>query len=274
MLAIAIGAVVVLPVTVWIGIRVFEWRQVFQPTRKLKHTPDELGLTYQEIRFVAEDSTFLRGWWVPADHAPATLIYLHGSGGNMGDRLEVLRDLHRLGLNLFTFDYRGYGESRGIATEQGLYRDARAAFEVVRAQHHDADEPPVVAYGRSLGGAVAIQLAIDKPLRGLIVEGSFCSIAEMGEHRHPRLPIRTLGSIRFDSLAKIGGLRQPALIAHSRDDDVIPFDQGRRLFDACPEPRQFAELRGHHDKVGWVANPGYWDVFRRFIDSAIGESPK
>lgn len=272
--AIGIGILIFLPIMVWIGIRIFEWRQVFQPARKVRRTPDELGLTYKEIRFVAEDSTFLRGWWVPAERAAGTLMYLHGSGGNMGDRVEVLRDLHRLGLNLFTFDYRGYGDSRGIATEQGLYRDARAAFEVVRSQHDDADDPPVVAYGRSLGGAVAIQLAIDKPLRGLIVEGSFCSIPEMGEHRHPHLPIRRFGSIGFDSVAKIGGLRTPTLIAHSRDDDVIPFEQGQRLFEACTEPCQFAELRGHHDKVGWVANPGYWNEFQRFIDSAWRESPQ
>ena len=270
MTGLGIGGLAIAILAVWIGIRVFEWRQIFQPARRVVRTPDEVGLVYEEIRFVAEDSTFLRGWWVPAPAAVGTLMYLHGSGGNMGDRVEVLRDLHRLGLNLFTFDYRGYGDSRGIPTERGVYRDARAAFEVVRSKHHDAEDPPVVAYGRSLGGAVAIQLAQDKPLRGLVVEGSFLSIVAMAEHRHPGLPVRRFGSMRFDSGAKVGRLSVPKLIAHSRDDEVIPFDQSRRLYDACAEPRQFVELRGPHDDVGWVGNPGYWDGFGRFIASALG----
>lgn len=254
---------------VWLGIRIFEWRQIFQPESKVQRTPDEVGLTYKAISFVAEDSTFLQGWWIPSENAVGTLIYLHGSGGNMGGRVDVLRDLHRLGLNVFTFDYRGYGKSRGIPTEKGLYRDARAAFEVVRSQYDDAENPPVVAYGRSLGGAVAVQLARDKPLRGLIVEGSFCSAVDVGEHRHPNLPVRRLSAFRFDSAAKVGDLTLPKLIVHSRDDEVIPFDQGRRLYDACAEPRRFVELRGGHDKVGWVENPGYWDVFRRFAHAAL-----
>lgn len=269
----SLAITILIPVTVlavlWLAIRVFEWKQVFQPTRKVERTPEDIGLPYREVQFVAEDSTFLRGWWVPAENPVGTLLYLHGSGGNMGGRVEVLRDLHRLGVNVFTFDYRGYGKSRGIPTEEGLYRDARAAFEVIRSHHDDMEDPPVVVYGRSLGGAVAVQLARDKPLCGLIIEGTFCSIVAVGEHRHPNLPVRRFNSIRFDSESKVGALTVPTLVAHSRDDEVIPFDQGRCLYDACPEPRQFMELRGTHNDVGWVLNPGYWEVFRRFVESSL-----
>ena len=256
----------------WAAIRIFERTQVYQPTRKVSGRPDDLGMLYEEIQFVAEDSTILQGWWVPADGARGTLLFLHGSPGNMGDRVEVLHSLRRLGLNLFTFDYRGYGESRGIPSEQGTYRDARAAFEVVRAKYEDADHLPVIVYGRSLGGAIAVHLAMDKPILGLILEGSFSSIVDMGEYRHPRLPVRWFGSIRYDSTSIIGKLTVPKIIAHSCDDELIPIVQARKLFESAADPKTFVELRGSHDQVGWTSTPGYWDILQVFTQEVLYES--
>jgi fermentation-respiration switch protein FrsA (DUF1100 family) len=253
----------------WILGRWFEWRQVFRPDRPLDMDPGQLGVPYEDVTFVAEDSVQLHGWWIPASEEAGTLIYLHGAAGNMGTRVEELKALRRLGLNLFAFDYRGYGKSRGFPTEPGTYRDARAAFEVVRARYGDMDAPPVVAYGHSLGGAVAIQLARDKPVRGVIVEGTFSSITDIAVLRHPNLPVRRFGAIRYDSCSRVPGLTLPKLIAHSRDDETVPFALARKLFDAAAEPKQFIELRGAHSDSTQLHTPAYWRQVQAFVDRAL-----
>jgi pimeloyl-ACP methyl ester carboxylesterase len=120
-----------------------------------------------------------------------------------GIDIDLARDLHRLRVNVFLFDYRGYGRSKGWPTEQGTYRDARAAYEVVRARYADAEQPPVIVYGASLGGAIAVQLALDKPVRGLILEGAFTSTIDVGRHLYPLLPVRLVVRYRYDALSRI-----------------------------------------------------------------------
>ena len=150
--------VVVLTVAgIWAYLRYFEWRNLYHPGHGITSTPAELGLEYEDITFVSEDGLQLNGWWIPHAQARGTIIHCHGNAGNMSDRVWLVGDLHRLGVNVFIFDYRGYGNSRGLPTEQGTYADARAAYEVVRAKYDDVDTPPVIVHGQSLGGAVAVQ---------------------------------------------------------------------------------------------------------------------
>ncbi len=267
--AIFVLCLVVAAVVIAVIARFFEWRQVFRPDRALDANPGQLGITYEDVTFITEDAVRLHGWWIPAAAEAGTVIYLHGAAGNIGTRVELLHDLQRLGLNLFAFDYRGYGESRGFPSEDGTYRDARAAFEVVRARYDDVDAPPVIVYGHSLGGAVAAQLARDKPVRGLIVEGSFTSITDIAELRHPRLPVRKFGTIRYDACLRVSELTLPKLFAHSRDDETIPYENGRTLFEAAAEPKQFVELRGAHSDLGWVQTTGYWEQLQAFVDRVL-----
>ena len=257
----------------WLGARWFEWKSVFHPSRTLRETPAAAGLEFEDVSFVSEDAKVLHGWWIPHPQARGTILYCHGNAGNIGGRVGVGADLHRLGVNVFLFDYRGYGRSRGWPSEQGTYRDARAAFEVVRARYADAEQPPVVVFGSSLGGAVAAQLALDKPVRGLVVDSSFTSIRDMGERLYPWLPVRLVCRYRYDTLAKIPRLSAPLLVAHSREDDLVPYEMGQRLFAAAPEPKQFVAFEGGHDESGWTRSPDYARALAAFLDRTLGPRP-
>ncbi len=247
----------------------FQWRSVFRPGRAPGPSPADTGLRYEELFFVSEDDVTLRGWWVPHDQARGTILLLNGNAGNLHDRVELIRDLAKLGANVFAFEYRGYGRSRGWPTEQGTYRDARAAYEVVRARHGDAESPPILLLGISLGGAVAVQLALDRPVRGLVVENTFTSIAAMARLRYPAFPLDRLLVFRYDSLAKVSSLRVPLLVAHSANDEVIPYAMGQALYEAAPGPKRFERLSGIHSEIGWRTNPGYWQAVEEFADRVL-----
>ena len=255
---------------IWAYLRYFEWRNVYYPSHDMQGTPADLGLAFDDVTFISEDGRLLHGWWIPHDHPRGTIIHCHGNAGNISDRGEMAADLHRLGVNVFLFDYRGYGESRGLPTEQGTYRDARAAYEVVRARYADVENPPVIVHGQSLGGAVAIQLALDKPVRALIIESTFTSTVDMGRYLYPLLPVSLFCRFRYDSAAKVPQLRIPKLFVHSPQDDTVPYVLGRKLFDAAAEPKKFVELRGGHNESGWGTSPTYWAAVETLVTAAFG----
>ncbi|OQW95989.1 MAG: hypothetical protein BWK77_06590 [Verrucomicrobia bacterium A1] len=255
---------------VWGYLRYFEWRNVFAPSLEIESTPAEFGLEFEDVTFISEDGRLLHGWWIPHEKARGTIIHCHGNAGNIGDRAWMAADLHRLGVNVFLFDYRGYGRSRGLPTEQGTYRDARAAYEVVRARYEDVENPPVIVHGQSLGGGIAIQLALDKPVRALIAESAFSSTVDIGQHLYPLLPIRLFCRFRYDSVAKVPRLTIPKLFASSRHDEVAPFELGRKLYDAAAEPKQFVELTGGHNDSGWGLTPAYWSAIEALVTKAFG----
>ena len=257
-------------VLLWMGIRWFEQRAVYVPSRVLDATPAAVGLAFEEVDFFAEDAVRLHGWWIPHPEARGTLLYCHGNGANIANRIHLCADMHRLGLNVFIFDYRGYGKSKGWPSEQGTYRDARAAYEVVRARYDDAEEPPVVVYGASLGGPVAAQLALDKPVKGLIIEASFTTVAELAQQLYPRLPGKALARYRFDAAARLAQFDTPKLLASSREDQLTPFEMGQRLFEAAAAPKEFVELRGLHREGGWDESPAYWLALERFLHRTLG----
>ncbi len=213
---------------------------------------------------MAEDAAPLHGWWIPAPDAPGTVLYCHGNGDNIGDLIEEAEVFHGFGLNVFLWDYRGYGKSRGIPTEKGTYRDARAAYEVVRARHGGVENPPVLVIGRSLGGAVAVQLSVDRPVSGLVLESTFTSTLDVARLWYPNLPVEWMIRYRYESIKKIGAVTAPLLVAHSPDDETIPFAHGQALYEAARAPKRFIRLRGSHQEVGWHETPEYRDALRTF----------
>lgn len=240
-----------------------EARFIYYPSRPLAADPASVGLRFRDVTFAAADGVELHGWLI-AGRTPTTLLYSHGNGGNIGDRVSIARLLvDQLGVGVFMYDYRGYGRSRGAPSEAGLVSDAvgaRAALlrEGVAAEH-------IVYFGRSLGSAVTVDLAIAHPPRGVVLESPFASVRAMGNTVLPGAGY--LFRTRWDSLAKIGRLRAPLLVIHGEADEVVPFAQGRALFDAAPEPKTFVSLRGsrHYDlEAAW---PDYWAAWRRFLAS-------
>jgi fermentation-respiration switch protein FrsA (DUF1100 family) len=255
---------------VYFGRGWFENLNLYFPSRQVDLTPKVYGIAYEEVSFASGDGTRLNGWWIPASgagHAPVLLL-CHGNAGNMGSRVEKVRILHELGLALFLFDYRGYGKSKGSPSEKGLYEDARAAYRYLTEQRK-IPARAVILHGESLGGAVAVELATRLEAGAVITESTFTSVVDMGRRYFPFLPIRFLVTQNFDSLSKIRKVRAPILVLHSPEDDIVPFEMGRRLFEAAPEPKAFSELRGDHNDGFAESGALYPQAIRAFLNRTL-----
>jgi fermentation-respiration switch protein FrsA (DUF1100 family) len=246
---------------------IFERRLIYFPTRAHDATPRALGLASEELALVAEDGVRLHGWFLPVPGSRLTLLVCHGNGGNASHRLDRALLAHaRLQADVLLFDYRGYGRSEGSPDEEGTYRDARAAHRWLRERGTPAGR--IVLFGESLGSAVALQLALDTggTARALVLESPFASIPEMARAVYPFLPVWPLVRTRYDNLAKVGGLRVPLLVLHGDRDEVVPFAQGRRVFEAAPEPKRFYAIPGaSHNDTYLVGGDAYWRVLAEFL---------
>ena len=238
----------------WIYLRRFERAQLYAPSSGIELTPAHFRLRYQDVQFVAADGTTLTGWWIPANRPRGTVVYCHGNAGNVGSNAHVAPEFFRRGFNLLLWDYRGYGLSGGRPSEKGLYDDARAAFDAARSMSGDL---PIVVYGNSLGAAVAVQLAKDRPVAGLVVQGGFASAADMARRLYPRIPLHRVLSVSYDSAAvaaTLDGL--PKLFGHSPTDETVPFQSGRILHGRAASPKRFALLSGGHGDDSWFVPGG------------------
>lgn len=240
-------------------IRFLEHQSVFLPSRaRLNQRPVDIGLDYENIDFYAEDGVRLNGWFVPAEHDPqtaVTLLFFHGNAGNIGDRLEKIDLLHSLDVNIFIFDYRGYGVSQGHPSEQGMYLDAQAAFDYLIGRS-DIRHDRIVAYGVSLGGAAAVDVAVRRPVCGLVMHATFTSGRDMAKKIFPVVPLFLIRT-EMNSVEKIKQVTVPKLIVHAREDDVIPFEMGQRLFESALEPKQFLEIHGSHNDAHILDRAAY-----------------
>jgi fermentation-respiration switch protein FrsA (DUF1100 family) len=167
------------------------------------------------------------------------------------------------------FDYQGYGRSPGKPGEKGTYSDADAAWNYL-TESRNIDPKRIVVFGRSLGGAVASNLAYERPVGGLIVESSFTSVQDLASEIYWFLPVRLLSRFNYNTLEKIKDIKCPKMIIHSRSDEMISFNHGRRIFDAAGEPKEFFELSGSHN-VGFLNNP---DIYKSKIDSFLAQIPE
>ncbi len=252
-------------VVLWLA----ESRLVYFPGAERRLTPAraDLDLRVERVDFAAADGVRLVGWVMPAPaSSPYWLLICHGNAGNLSqfDRPVHYAGLRRLGLNLLAFDYRGYGESGGAPSEQGLYRDADAAYHYLREQLHvPADR--VIVFGHSLGSAVAIDLVSRVPAAGLIVEGALTSAVHRGQELYPFIPVRWMARNRFSSIDKVSGSTVPKLFLHASRDEVIPLPHGRRLFAAAAEPKTFVELDGGHGDAFDVDSARYFGSIAKFL---------
>lgn len=244
-------------------------RMVYFPLATIAQTPSAIGLAFDSVALTAADGVRLAGWYVPCEKARGTLLMCHGNGGNIGDRLYPIGLFHELGLNVFIFDYRGYGASAGKPSEEGTYRDAQAAWQYLVEQRRIAPDK-IVVHGRSLGGAVAAWLAERVSPAALILEATFTSVPDMGARLYPWLPVRLLCRYRYNTIAHMGQIECPVLVAHSRDDELVPFEHGRKLFAAARDPKTFVELTGDHNEGEVLASPAYRGALDAFLTSCLG----
>lgn len=244
---------------------VMQPKMIYYPAQQLAADPADIGLSFKEVTFETEDDHQLHGWFVSADEKALTVLYCHGNAGNISGRLETLRLLHSLGLNIFIFDYRGYGKSEGTPTEQGTYTDARAAWHYL-TEEQKIDPGTIIVMGRSLGGSIAAWLAAQKNPAAAIIESTFTSAADLGADLYPWVPVRWL--LRYDYRTEdyIQNIEAPLFMAHSRDDEIVPFRHGKTLFEKAPEPKTFVELRGSHGAGFLETEPQYRRQLRSFLE--------
>lgn len=233
-------ALLLLLALLYLALRWLERRVAFMPTRAWDLSLPTAEGGAEEIHFRGQDGVLLSGAWFPRGDAMGVILYCHGNAGNLSHRIPIAMAWRRLGYSILLFDYRGYGRSEGTPSEEGLIIDARAAWrEAVRLGGENA-----VIAGRSIGTVPAIELAGEVPARGLVLDSPPLSAREMAGRILPIPGIGSLLSLRLDNLSSIDRVRCPLLIIHGVEDEVIPFDHGRRLFDAAPEPKTFLPLPG------------------------------
>ena len=249
-------------------------RMIFSPdipSRKLTASPADIGLEYDTVTLFASDQVKLDGWFVPAAEQKGVLLFFHGNAGNISHRLDSLKLFHDLGLATLIIDYRGYGRSQGSISEHGTYLDGEAAWAYLT----DTRNIPVnriILFGRSLGAAVAANIAAGKSPAALILESAFTSIPDLGARMYPFLPVKLLSRYRYDTRKALHSVSCPVLIIHSRNDDIIPYENGLRLYESAGAPKKFLEIRGDHNEGFLVSGPVYKDGIREFLTASLGES--
>ncbi len=244
---------------------------IYYPDKYLEATPADYDLAFEEVFFPTSDGMEIHGWWIPAKAGGAgrpVILWMHGNAGNISHRLHNARLLHdRLDVNLFLFDYREYGLSQGEVSEEGTYADAEGALAYLMGRP-GLDTSRLIYFGRSIGAAVAVELATRRAPAGLILESPMTSIPAMARAIFPWLPVGSLLSTKYDSLAKIGQLRVPLLVLHGTADEIVPFVQGRKLFEAAGEPKRFYAIEGaRHNDTYFVGGEPYLRAWEAFLES-------
>ncbi|MBI2948880.1 MAG: alpha/beta fold hydrolase [Verrucomicrobia bacterium] len=251
----------------WIVLRWFEYSQVYHPHRRLDQAGEALGRPWENVFFQTSDGVRLNGWFFPADpNSPRpqwAVLLCHGNAGNISHRFHYFEMLLDLGVNVFAFDYRGYGASEGRPSEEGTYADAVAAHGWLEAKGFAPEK--ILALGESLGGAIAAELATRVPLGGIVLQSTFTSVPAVGAELFPWLPVRWISTIQYDVPVKLARTTIPVLILHSRDDSLVGFHHAERNFAAANALKFLKELSGDHNE-SLVQDP---DRYRRYLDEFL-----
>lgn len=262
--AVGIGYAIVL-----VLVYLFQSRLVYFPEvgRAVTATPQAYGLSFEPVTITTEDNERLAAWWVPTENAQGAVLFFHGNAGNISHRLDYLAMFNRLRYSTLIVDYRGYGQSTGSPSEEGTYRDARASWDYLR-HARAAREQDIVIVGESLGGAVAAWLAARERPRAVVLASTLTSVPDLGAQVYPFLPVRLLSRFSYDSLAAVRTIKAPLLVAHSREDDIIPYAHGRALYEAASEPKQFLELAGGHNDGFLFMRKEWVEALGAFLERA------
>jgi fermentation-respiration switch protein FrsA (DUF1100 family) len=244
-----------------------EKRSLFYPAKEIEYLPRDFKMDFEDVSFKAPDNLELNGWFVPAKDAAYTILFCHGNAGNISHRLEKLRFFQELGCNVFIFDYRGYGRSKGAPSEKGLYNDVQGAYNYLLSRRIAPQQ--IIGYGESIGGAVIIDLASKHRLAALIIDSAISNAKDMVRTLYPFLPYWVFSS-RWDSLSKIRLITAPKLMIHSINDEIVPFKLGSKLFESALQPKEFLQIRGGHNSCFFESE----DILNKKIADFLKGLPK
>lgn len=240
---------------------------LFYPYKELDGDPSDWNLNYENVAITTPDDIQLHGWFLPNNKSKQVILFFHGNGGNISHRGDSLKIFHEIGLNVLIIDYRGYGLSEGELSEKGMYLDAMAAWNYLLARGYKAND--IIIFGRSLGGAIATQLASQVKPVALILESTFTSVRDMASRVMPILSRLVYLRFAFDTESRIREVYVPVLVLHSQDDEIILYDLGKKVFAAANAPKYFYELQGGHNDGFVKSMPGYQQMLEIFIDKEV-----
>ena len=241
---------------------------IFYPDRSLETVPTNWGLNYEDVSFKAGDGTKLHGWFFPLPGKKPTILFCHGNAGNISHRIENVKLLLDYGLQVFIYDYRGYGRSKGRPSEAGLYQDGLAAYDYL-IEHKRILPDRIIPFGRSLGAAVAMEIATKRDVRTLIIESAFTSTKDMAKSMFLFQLLSPFLPPHYNNLRKIKGITVPKLIIHGDTDEIIPFSMGQRLYRAANVPKYFFPIRGAgHNDTYFVGGKRYFQIFSDFAKTS------
>ena len=234
------------------------------PSRELVAIPQEIGLNHENVELRTDDGVRLHGWYIPVTGARGTLLFFHGNAGNISHRLDSIKIFHKLNLSVFILDYRGYGRSEGSPSELGTQSDARAAWRYLTEARGIAPEK-IIIFGRSLGAAVAAQLATQKQPGALIIESAFTSVPDLAAELYWWLPARWLARFDYATRDHVARARAPVLVVHSPEDEIISYRHGEAIFAAAHAPKEMLQLRGGHNDGFMSSGEHYPQGLDRFL---------
>ncbi|WP_455206468.1 alpha/beta hydrolase [Kaarinaea lacus] len=237
---------------------------IFFPIKELHDAPSNWGMEYENVAINTEDDLKLHAWFIPQHGSNKTLLFFHGNAGNISHRGDSLRIFHGLGLNVLIFDYRGYGLSEGEPTEDGLYKDARAAWNYL-TQTRNIEGKNIILFGRSLGGTVAAKLASEVSAGGIILESTFSSARDMAHELFPVMSYLMPMRFNFNTAEYIRHINYPVMVIHSPDDEIIPYSLGQKVYDAANQPKQLLDIRGDHNSGFLQSQPRYEQALNHFL---------
>lgn len=246
----------------------FQSRFVYFPIRALVADPSDVGLAFENINLETDDGVRLHSWFVPHDKARGVILFCHGNAGNISHRLDSIQVFHRLGLDVFIFDYRGYGQSQGKPNEHSTYEDVKAAWQYL-TQERNLPPSRIILFGRSIGGAIASNLAREHTPGAVILESTFTSMPDLAADIYHLPLVRRFTRFNYNTEEYIREVNCPVLIIHSRDDDIVPFSHGRRLFEIAAEPKRFLEITGTHNEAFIAAGERYEDGLDAFLSEFL-----
>lgn len=266
MLYLVLGSAIAVYAVLVGGLYVFQRHLLYLPGGGRPVLGELAALGVGEVKVSTADGLTLRSWYLPPREGRSVIAYFHGNGGHIGYRAQRLRWFASYGYGVLMLEYRGYGGNPGVPNEAGLQADGAAALDFLAGCGVASNR--VVLYGESLGSGVAVPLAAQHEVAGLILEAPFTSVAEVAQHHYSFMPTAAMVWDRFDSLSWIGKVRAPILIMHGERDRIVPIRFGRTLFDAAPEPKEFwvAREAGHETLMQF----GAFAAVLSFLERRVG----
>jgi fermentation-respiration switch protein FrsA (DUF1100 family) len=253
----------------------YQGRMVFLahlPGRELTASPEDIGLTFENLEIATDDGEQIHGWYVPASESGdsrGVVLFFHGNAGNISHRLDSIEIFNRLGLDVLIIDYRGYGQSTGKPGERGLYKDGQAAWDYL-TDRLGVDPGRIIIFGRSLGAVVGTRVAARQSPAGLIIESGFTSGVDMAKRIYWFLPARLITRLEFPLIDFLSEVHSPVLVIHSRDDEIIPFDMGETIFEAIPsQDKTFLEIWGGHNTGFYLSEAVYNPALEAFTSRVL-----